>query len=151
MGRGRRKGQNGLFPVNSRHRGWQSSPPTADGCGRAMVAFYGRLRFQSSPFETARFGGRSYFPFWSLLVIRAFNKFCNPAYSCFTFENVDLVPIVEEYTTLLHCPRVQDDKAYSRAVNVLTFVKKLMNVMGISEQWATARIKQRRKQLYPLE
>ncbi|MBA0671191.1 hypothetical protein Goklo_024005, partial [Gossypium klotzschianum] len=29
---------------------------------------------------------------------------------------VDLVPTVEEYTTLLHCPRLQVDKAYFRVV-----------------------------------
>ncbi|MBA0881691.1 hypothetical protein Goshw_024484, partial [Gossypium schwendimanii] len=42
---------------------------------------------------------------------------------------------MEEYTALLHCPRIQADKAYSRAVNVLTFVKKLMNITRMSEQW----------------
>ncbi|MBA0649684.1 hypothetical protein Goklo_017221, partial [Gossypium klotzschianum] len=26
---------------------------------------------------------------------------------------VDFVPIVEKYTTLLRCPRIQEDKAYS--------------------------------------
>ncbi|KAG8490477.1 hypothetical protein CXB51_015973 [Gossypium anomalum] len=33
--------------------------------------------------------------------------FWNPAYSCFTFGEVDLVPTVEEYTALLSCPRFQ--------------------------------------------
>ncbi|MFQ6657787.1 hypothetical protein Gotur_027324 [Gossypium turneri] len=32
-----------------------------------------------------------------------------------TFGKVDLVPTVEEYMALLHCPRLQVDKAYSRA------------------------------------
>ncbi|MBA0670222.1 hypothetical protein Goklo_024356, partial [Gossypium klotzschianum] len=63
--------------------------------------------------------------------------------SCFTFGNVDLVPTVEEYTPLLHCPRLQVDKAYSRAAYVPAFWKKLMNIMGMSEQWITARIKQK--------
>ncbi|MBA0725391.1 hypothetical protein Golax_021983, partial [Gossypium laxum] len=62
---------------------------------------------------------------------------------CFTFGKVDLVPTVEEYTALLRCSRIQVDKAYSRAVNVPTFVKKLMNITGMSEQWVTARIKQK--------
>ncbi|MBA0637202.1 hypothetical protein Godav_029314 [Gossypium davidsonii] len=39
-----------------------------------------------------------------------------------------MVPTVEEYTTLLRCSRIQADKVYSRAVNVLTFVKKLMKI-----------------------
>ncbi|MBA0863949.1 hypothetical protein Goshw_027806 [Gossypium schwendimanii] len=30
----------------------------------------------------------------------------NPAYSCFTFGKVDLVPTIEEYTTLLRCPKI---------------------------------------------
>ncbi|MBA0784609.1 hypothetical protein Gotri_026354 [Gossypium trilobum] len=51
--------------------------------------------------------------------------------NCFTFGKVDLVPTVEKYTVLLRCPRIQPDKAYSRAVNVLDFVKRLMNITGI--------------------
>ncbi|MBA0670358.1 hypothetical protein Goklo_029254 [Gossypium klotzschianum] len=30
-----------------------------------------------------------------------------------------MVPTVEEYTALLRCPRIQADKAYSRAANIL--------------------------------
>ncbi|MBA0575360.1 hypothetical protein Golob_024590 [Gossypium lobatum] len=33
-------------------------------------------------------------------------QYWNPAYSCFTFGKVDLVPTVEDYTTLLRCPRI---------------------------------------------
>ncbi|MFQ6648133.1 hypothetical protein Gotur_020788 [Gossypium turneri] len=85
-------------------------------------------------------------------LFRALAQFWNFAHSCFTFGKVDLVPTVEEYTALLRCPRIQADKAYSRAVNVLTFVKKLMNITRMSEQWVMARIKQkRRKQMYSLE
>ncbi|KAG8491472.1 hypothetical protein CXB51_014679 [Gossypium anomalum] len=71
------------------------------------------------------------------------NLFWNPAYSCFTFGEVDLVPTLEEYTTLLRCLRIQGNKAYVRATNLLTFVKKLMMITGMSEQWAAARIQQR--------
>ncbi|MBA0575892.1 hypothetical protein Golob_027945 [Gossypium lobatum] len=67
----------------------------------------------------------------------------NNLQDCFTFGKVDLVPTVEEYTALLRCSRIQVDKAYSRAVNVPTFVKKLMNIIGMSEQWVTAQIKQK--------
>ncbi|MBA0729482.1 hypothetical protein Golax_023265 [Gossypium laxum] len=62
-----------------------------------------------------------------------------------------MVPTVEEYTALLCCPRIQVDKVYSRSTNVLTFTKKLTKITGMSEQWVTARIKKRRKQMYPLE
>ncbi|MBA0670339.1 hypothetical protein Goklo_024861, partial [Gossypium klotzschianum] len=64
-------------------------------------------------------------------------------YVCFTFGKVDLVPTVQEYTALLHCPRLQVDKAYSRAAYVLAFWKKLMSITGMSEQWIMSRIKQK--------
>ncbi|MBA0635146.1 hypothetical protein Godav_025547, partial [Gossypium davidsonii] len=50
---------------------------------------------------------------------------------------------MEKYIALLRCPKIQVDKVYSRAVNIPNFVKKLMNITGISEQWVTARIKQK--------
>ncbi|MBA0700739.1 hypothetical protein Goari_027385, partial [Gossypium aridum] len=65
-------------------------------------------------------------------LFRALAQYWNPAYSCFTFGKVYLVPTIEEYTTLLRCPKIQVDKAYSRAVNVLTFLKKLMNITGMN-------------------
>ncbi|KAG8473028.1 hypothetical protein CXB51_034954 [Gossypium anomalum] len=76
-------------------------------------------------------------------LFRALAQFWNPAYSCFSFGEVDLVPTVEEYTALLRCPRFQVDRIYSRAVNVPTFWKKLMAITGMSEQWITAKIKEK--------
>ncbi|MBA0829553.1 hypothetical protein Goarm_014152 [Gossypium armourianum] len=35
---------------------------------------------------------------------------------------------------LLRCSKIQVDKAYSRADNVSTLLKKLMNITGMSEQ-----------------
>ncbi|MFQ6649375.1 hypothetical protein Gotur_023433 [Gossypium turneri] len=49
-------------------------------------------------------------------------------------NSVNMVPTVEEYTALLRCPRIQVDKIYSRATNVLTFTKKLTKITGMSEQ-----------------
>ncbi|MBA0731672.1 hypothetical protein Golax_022711 [Gossypium laxum] len=69
-------------------------------------------------------------------LFRALAQYWNLAYSCFTFGKVDLVPTVEEYTTLLRCPRIQVDKAYSRAAYVPTFLKKLISITGMSEQWS---------------
>ncbi|MBA0878440.1 hypothetical protein Goshw_026351 [Gossypium schwendimanii] len=45
--------------------------------------------------------------------------------------------------TLLRCPKIQVDKAYAREAYVSTFLKKLMNIIGMSEQWVTAQIKQK--------
>ncbi|MFQ6629437.1 hypothetical protein Gotur_007251 [Gossypium turneri] len=44
---------------------------------------------------------------------------------------------------LLRCSKIQVDRAYSRVVKVSTFLKKLMNIIGMSEQWVAARIKQK--------
>ncbi|KAG8491832.1 hypothetical protein CXB51_015087 [Gossypium anomalum] len=76
-------------------------------------------------------------------LFRALAQFWNPAYSCFTFGEVDLVPTVEEYTALLRCPKFQVDRIYSRAASVPTFWKKLMTITRMSEQWITARIKEK--------
>ncbi|MFQ6656264.1 hypothetical protein Gotur_026453 [Gossypium turneri] len=61
-------------------------------------------------------------------LFRALAQFWNPAYSCFTFGKVDLVPTIEEYVALLRCSKFQEDKVYSRAVNMPTFLKKLVNI-----------------------
>ncbi|MBA0671363.1 hypothetical protein Goklo_028992 [Gossypium klotzschianum] len=76
-------------------------------------------------------------------LFQALTQYWNPAYSCFTFGKVDLVPTIEEHTTLLRCLRIQADKAYARASYVLTFLKKLMNITRMSEQWVAAQIKQK--------
>ncbi|MFQ6659953.1 hypothetical protein Gotur_028642 [Gossypium turneri] len=44
---------------------------------------------------------------------------------------VDLVPTIEEYVALLRCSKFQVDKVYSRAINVATFSKKLINIIGM--------------------
>ncbi|KAG8496366.1 hypothetical protein CXB51_007590 [Gossypium anomalum] len=59
-------------------------------------------------------------------LFRALAQFWNPAYSCFTFGEVDLI-----------------DRIYSRAASVPTFWKKLMTITGMSEQWIIARIKEK--------
>ncbi|MBA0700449.1 hypothetical protein Goari_020370, partial [Gossypium aridum] len=76
-------------------------------------------------------------------LFRALVQFWNPAYSCFTFGKVDLVPTIEEYIALLRCLRIQVDRIYSKVVNVPTFLRKLINITGMSEQWVTAWIKQK--------
>ncbi|MFQ6634805.1 hypothetical protein Gotur_011851 [Gossypium turneri] len=80
---------------------------------------------------------------WTSIYSEPLLNFWNPAYSCFTFGKVDLTLTVEEYTTLLQCLKIQVDKAYSRAANVPTLLKKLMNITGMSEQWVAARIQQK--------
>ncbi|KAG8483228.1 hypothetical protein CXB51_022210 [Gossypium anomalum] len=76
-------------------------------------------------------------------LFRVLAQFWNPAYSCFTFGEVDLVLTVEEYTALLRCSRFQCDRIYSRAACVPTFGKKLMIITGMSEQWINNKIKEK--------
>ncbi|XP_052882694.1 uncharacterized protein LOC108458924 [Gossypium arboreum] len=58
-------------------------------------------------------------------------------------REVDLVPTIEEYTTLLRCPKIQVRKTYAQVFNSQAFVKKLMSISGMSEPWVTARIQQK--------
>ncbi|MFQ6629966.1 hypothetical protein Gotur_007686, partial [Gossypium turneri] len=44
---------------------------------------------------------------------------------------------------LLRCSKIQADRVYSKAANVPTFLKKLVNITEMSEQWVAARIKQK--------
>ncbi|GMJ12564.1 hypothetical protein HRI_004925600 [Hibiscus trionum] len=74
-------------------------------------------------------------------LFRALTQFWNPAYSCFTLGDVDLVPTVEEYTTLIRCPKIQVNRAYFKSPNPPEFQKKLLKMTGMDEQWAKARIK----------
>ncbi|MBA0702141.1 hypothetical protein Goari_026781, partial [Gossypium aridum] len=39
-------------------------------------------------------------------LFRALAQYWNPAYSSFTFGKVDLIPTIEENTTLLRCPKI---------------------------------------------
>ncbi|KAK5772106.1 hypothetical protein PVK06_048377 [Gossypium arboreum] len=79
----------------------------------------------------------------------ALAQFWNPAYSCFTFGEVDLVPIVEEYTALLRCPRIfyrvffenysplKDIVASSRKVDMLeeNWIALLRNLQSKDVEW----------------
>ncbi|KAG8489967.1 hypothetical protein CXB51_015545 [Gossypium anomalum] len=49
-------------------------------------------------------------------LFRAVAQFWNPAYSCFTFGGVDLIPTVEEYMALLNCPTRIKQKGDSKCI-----------------------------------
>ncbi|MFQ6663233.1 hypothetical protein Gotur_030836 [Gossypium turneri] len=67
-------------------------------------------------------------------LFRALVQFWNSAYSCFTFEKVDLVPTIEEYTALLRCSRVQIDRIYSKADLILAHpdMGKRVDILALS-------------------
>ncbi|XP_016707079.1 uncharacterized protein [Gossypium hirsutum] len=76
-------------------------------------------------------------------LVRGMAQFWNATYNCFTFGEVDLVPTLEEYTTLLRSPMAQTRKIYAKLTNSQTFAKRLVNISGMSESWVTARIQQK--------
>ncbi|XP_016702280.1 uncharacterized protein [Gossypium hirsutum] len=76
-------------------------------------------------------------------LFRGMTQFWNSAYNCFTFGEVDLVPTLEEYTTLLRSPKAQVRKTYTKVSNCQTFAKRLVNISGMSESWVTAQIQQK--------
>ncbi|KAG8503947.1 hypothetical protein CXB51_002237 [Gossypium anomalum] len=61
----------------------------------------------------------------------AITQYRNLVYSCFTFGKVDMVSVVEEYSVLWRCLMIQ---VYSKADRIPTFMRKLMNVMGIGSE-----------------
>ncbi|MBA0553685.1 hypothetical protein Golob_012842, partial [Gossypium lobatum] len=79
--------------------------------------------------------------------------FWNPAYSCFTFGKVDLVPTIEEYTTLLRYQRIQADKTNSRVSNVLILahpdMKKRVDAFNLSIYGLVIFSKYRSRQFIP--
>ncbi|MBA0761338.1 hypothetical protein Gotri_024005 [Gossypium trilobum] len=60
-------------------------------------------------------------------LFRALAQFWNPAYSCFTFRGVDLVPTVEEYMALLYTKKKVDVFALS-VYGLVVFPKALSHV-----------------------
>ncbi|MFQ6624791.1 hypothetical protein Gotur_004121 [Gossypium turneri] len=67
-------------------------------------------------------------------LFQALAQFWNPAYSCFTFGNVDLVPTIKEFMTLLQCSKILVDKIYSKADLNLTHpdARKKVDVFALS-------------------
>ncbi|KAG8490387.1 hypothetical protein CXB51_013707 [Gossypium anomalum] len=73
-------------------------------------------------------------------LFRGMAQFWNSAYNCFTFGEVDLVPTLEEYSTLLKSPKAQARKIYSKVTNGQTFAKRLVNISGMNESWASRHV-----------
>ncbi|MBA0881078.1 hypothetical protein Goshw_018750 [Gossypium schwendimanii] len=56
---------------------------------------------------------------------------------CFTFGKVHLVPTIEEYVALFRCSKFQVDSLLE-SYKCANFLKKLMNITGMSEHWVAA-------------
>ncbi|KAE8685239.1 hypothetical protein F3Y22_tig00111099pilonHSYRG00050 [Hibiscus syriacus] len=59
----------------------------------------------------------------------------NPGYSCFTFNQEDMVPTIEEYITLLHCESIKLERAYIKHFKSQPFKNRLAKIVGVDEKW----------------
>ncbi|KAL1085387.1 hypothetical protein V6Z11_D08G047100 [Gossypium hirsutum] len=69
-------------------------------------------------------------------LIQAMVRFWDPAYQCFTFNQEDMTLTIEEYAALLRIDNVQFNKIYVKEPKPMTFKKKLMKFMGMTDTWA---------------
>ncbi|MBA0756544.1 hypothetical protein Gogos_020824 [Gossypium gossypioides] len=58
-------------------------------------------------------------------------RFWDPAYQCFTFNQEDMTPSIEEYAALLRLDKVQLNKIYVKEPKLMTFKKKLMKSRSV--------------------
>ncbi|KAE8701519.1 putative Suppressor of protein silencing 3 [Hibiscus syriacus] len=76
-------------------------------------------------------------------LLRALIQFWNPGYNCFTLNKEDLVPTIEEYTTLLHIEGALENPIYSKSIKTQPFRVKLAKIAGVREEWVASRTKQK--------
>ncbi|KAG8502393.1 hypothetical protein CXB51_000451 [Gossypium anomalum] len=76
-------------------------------------------------------------------LIQAMVRFWDPAYQCFTFNQEDMTPTIEEYAALLRIDNVQFGKIYVKEPKPLTFRKKLVRLTDITDAWAEKQIKKK--------
>ncbi|KAG8496843.1 hypothetical protein CXB51_008110 [Gossypium anomalum] len=76
-------------------------------------------------------------------LIQAMVRFSDPAYQCFTFNQEDMTPTIEEYAALLRIDNVQFGKIYVKEPKPLTFRKKLVRLTDMTDAWAEKQIKKK--------
>ncbi|MBA0780203.1 hypothetical protein Gotri_004335 [Gossypium trilobum] len=70
-------------------------------------------------------------------------RFWDPTYQCFTFNQEDMTPTIEEYAALLRIDNVQLNKIYVKEPKPMTFKKKLMKLTGMNNTWAEKQIRKK--------
>ncbi|KAG8500631.1 hypothetical protein CXB51_004478 [Gossypium anomalum] len=68
-------------------------------------------------------------------LIQAMVRFWDPAYQCFTFNQEDMTPTIEEYAALLRIDNVQFRKIYVKEPKPITFKKKLVRLTDMTDAW----------------
>ncbi|KAL1175396.1 hypothetical protein V6Z11_A04G086800 [Gossypium hirsutum] len=76
-------------------------------------------------------------------LIQAIVRFWDPTYQCFTFNQEDMTPTIEEYAALLRIDNVQFSKIYVKEPKPMTFKKKLVRLTGMNDMWAEKQIKKK--------
>ncbi|KAG8474206.1 hypothetical protein CXB51_033536 [Gossypium anomalum] len=76
-------------------------------------------------------------------LIQAMVRFWDPAYQCFTFNQEDMTPTIEEYAALIRIDNVQFGKIYVKEPKPMTFKKKLVRLTDITDAWAKKQIKKK--------
>ncbi|KAG8496185.1 hypothetical protein CXB51_009021 [Gossypium anomalum] len=76
-------------------------------------------------------------------LIQAMVRFWDPAYQCFTFNQEDMTPTIEEYAALLRIDNVQFGKIYVKEPKPLTFRRKLVRLTDMTDAWAEKQIKKK--------
>ncbi|KAG8485235.1 hypothetical protein CXB51_021352 [Gossypium anomalum] len=76
-------------------------------------------------------------------LIQAMIRFWDLAYQCFTFNQEDMTPTIEEYAALLRVNNVQPYKIYVKEPKQLTFKKKLVRLTDMTDAWAEKQIKKK--------
>ncbi|KAL1181395.1 hypothetical protein V6Z11_A02G046000 [Gossypium hirsutum] len=76
-------------------------------------------------------------------LIQAMIRFWDPAYQCFTFNQEDMTPTIEEYAALLLVDNVHFNKIYVKEPKPMTFKKKLVRLTGMTDVWAEKQIKKK--------
>ncbi|KAG8489944.1 hypothetical protein CXB51_015604 [Gossypium anomalum] len=81
-------------------------------------------------------------------LIQAMVRFWDPAYQCFTFNQEDMIPTIEEYAALLRIDNVQFHKIYVKEPKSMTFKKKLMRLTDMIDIWIEKQIKKKNETSY---
>ncbi|KAG8502391.1 hypothetical protein CXB51_000428 [Gossypium anomalum] len=81
-------------------------------------------------------------------LIQAMIRFWDPAYQCFTFNQEDMTPTIEEYAALLRVDNVQPYKIYVKEPKPMTFKKKLMRLTDMTDTWAEKQIKKKNETIF---
>ncbi|KAK8505872.1 hypothetical protein V6N12_042896 [Hibiscus sabdariffa] len=81
-------------------------------------------------------------------LIQTLARFWNPAYTCFTFGNIDLVPTIEEYLALIHFPKIDDGRVYSKPKQNKSFRGKLRRISKALPSWVESQVVMKNEREY---